>query len=110
MKAKPEQDLSLLPGEYYHPDAVLKVEYYPDDTLMRRGHFLKRKPHGVWKYYEPNGKISQKGHWFEGKEYGVWEWYREDGTIRELIFWQPKSPIPFFGFMETLLNTRILKL
>jgi hypothetical protein len=52
MKAKPEQDLSLLPGEYYHPEAELEVLIYTEEgTIAIKQHRLKGDLHGIVEFY-----------------------------------------------------------
>ena len=89
MTTKPEQELSLLPGEYYHPEAKYEEDYHDSAKthLERRGHWLHRKPHGIWEWYHPNGTLSCRTHNLHGKLHGLWEDYREDGTLQWLRFW-----------------------
>jgi hypothetical protein len=46
MKSNIKQDLSLVPGEFYHPEAKLV------GSILGRGHFLKGSMHGIWEHYQ----------------------------------------------------------
>jgi antitoxin component YwqK of YwqJK toxin-antitoxin module len=132
MKAKPEQDLSLLPGDYYHPEAELEVTLFPDGTPELRGHYLHGEPHGIWESYRPEGTLWRRGHYLKGEKHGAWENYHrngnikerghyleagrhgleekyyEDGTINKLQLWYQGTIMPFL--IEVLLGESTLKL
>ena len=107
MTTKPTQVLSLLPGDYYHPEAKLIVYTYPDGTKTR-GHKVHDKLHGIWEHYYWDGTLSWRRHLLQGKRHVRGELYREDGHLENLKLWYQNTQVPFF--IETLLNTRILKL
>jgi len=107
MSTKPLQDLSLLPGEYYHRDAQLhKGHYRPKGILLWRGHRLYGDKHGVWEWYYKDGILERRENYLHGTPQGVWEWYREDGTLGFLECYSEGNLIPFF--IESLLDTLIL--
>jgi antitoxin component YwqK of YwqJK toxin-antitoxin module len=108
-KPKPEQDLSLLPGIYYHPEAELEEELYPNGTPEWRVHYMHGEVHGVWEVYRPDGTLWWRTHYHHGKRHGVREGYNsKNGKLTVLEFWYKNEKQPFF--IETLLNTPILEL
>ena len=129
MKEKPEQVLSLLPGEYYHPDAEYEENYFK--TLLQRGHrvngkrhgiwesyrlngthlewrghYLHEKPHGVWEGYRPDETLKWRHHYLHEKPHGVWEGYRYNGISEKLECYSEGNQVPFF--IESLLGIPIL--
>jgi hypothetical protein len=109
MATKPQQDLSLLPGGYYHPEAVL------DDGLdlytglpKWRGHWLHGLRHGIWEFYRSDGTLIQRTSWLYHKVHGYDERYDEEGTLesKSLYLYDREYFIHFF--IEFLLNHPIL--
>ena len=121
-----KQDLSLLPGEFYHPEAKLV------GSILGRGHFLKGSMHGIWEHYQggvlkarscylegiPHGVsenywletkgIRQRGHYFHGEKHRVWERYGLDGTLESKRTYIHGDEYPIRFFIELLLDTQIL--
>jgi antitoxin component YwqK of YwqJK toxin-antitoxin module len=106
MATKPQQDLSLLPGEYYHPEAQLEEINYLDGTPRRRGHLLHGEYHGIWEGYRQNGSLLRKHLYLYGISHRVWSWYWSDGTLDRIEMWNNNHQIPLF--IESLLDTPIL--
>jgi antitoxin component YwqK of YwqJK toxin-antitoxin module len=130
MEQKPQQDLSLLPGIYYHPEAAYASASYPDGTLLWRHHWLHGKLHGVceeywtngtprwrrhylhgelhglWELYYKDGTLEGRRHYLHRKAYGLWEEYYKDGTPEKLAWYSEGNQIPFF--IEVLLGISIL--
>jgi antitoxin component YwqK of YwqJK toxin-antitoxin module len=125
-----KQDLSLLPGGYYHPEAAYASASYPNGTLLWRGHRIRQIPHGIWEEYwgngtprwrrhylhgEPHGLweeyykdgiLERRRHYLHRKAYGLWEEYYKDGTPEKLAWYSEGNRIPFF--IEVLLGIPIL--
>jgi antitoxin component YwqK of YwqJK toxin-antitoxin module len=126
MEQKPQQDLSLLPGIYYHPKAELV------ESILDRGHLLKGSMHGIWEHYQegflrarscylegiPHGisenywwetkGIRERGHYFHGEKHRVWERYESDGTLESKKTYIHGNQYPIRFFIELLLDTQIL--
>lgn len=76
----PQQDVSLLPGRYYHPDAKLEVSVY-SDFIKNVGHRLYGKKHGIWLSYKKGDVLWEKFFYFEGVSCGIWERYWSNGNV-----------------------------
>jgi hypothetical protein len=101
-----KQDLSLLPGDYYHPEAAYASASYPDGTLLWRGHRIRQILHGIWEEYYKDGTLERRRHYLHGKLHGLWEHYWTDGTPEKLAWHSEGNRIPFF--IEVLLGISIL--
>jgi hypothetical protein len=85
MDTKPQQDLSLLPGEYYHPEAELGIEKTWRGVVAGRGHRVNRRKHGLWEW-TVGGKLSTREYFFQGSQHGPCYNYI-DGTFVKSEFW-----------------------
>jgi hypothetical protein len=58
----PEQELSLLPGDYYHPEAEYEENYHDSGKthLKSKGHKVRGLKHGVWEDYRLDGTTYAK--------------------------------------------------
>jgi antitoxin component YwqK of YwqJK toxin-antitoxin module len=108
-KPTPRQELSLLPGIYYHPEARLEEGYWTDDHLTSRGHWLLGYQHGIWEnYYWSDGSLMRRRHYLHGEKHGLEENYHPDGTLKKLQFFYKDARMPFF--IGDLLGESTLKL
>jgi len=93
-----KQDLSLLPGGYYHPEAhLVEIHFDPAKKLLwKRGHKLgwRLSPdrHGIWELYHPDGTITERQSWSFGKRHGFWKVYQKGGRPAADTFWYRDMP------------------
>jgi len=81
-----KQDLSLLPGGYYHP----KAEY--EESRSRwppggKGHRVYGRKHGLWEH-TVEGCTFLRNYWFEGLMHGPsYDYDCPAGTLRQVEFY-----------------------
>ena len=106
MTTKPKQDLSLLTGDYYHPEAEYKEYPWENGNIQFRGHKVNSEPHGIWEKYWEDGILRSRERYLHGQEHGLCESYRKSGAPNELKNYLEGDQIPFF--IELLLGIQIL--
>jgi hypothetical protein len=108
-----KQDLSLLPGGYYHPEAELEKSRsrWPPGG---RGHRVDKRKHGLWEY-TVEGRTFLRNYWFEGLKHGPsYDYNYPEGTLVKSEFYyrgdvngfifpslfQAATGLPHFPFVE----------
>jgi hypothetical protein len=80
-----KQDLSLLPGIYYHPKAELGICSARGGHVAGRGHRVNRRKHGIWEW-TAGGELSTREYFFQGSQHGP-RYNYIDGTLVKSEFW-----------------------
>jgi len=100
MDTKPRQDLSLLPGGYYHPEAELLEIGDTNDNCRYHVVPVEDDPdtwteHGIEEWYDDDGVLTYRLYYFHGQNHGPSEEYY-DGTLVKSGFWYKDKYVEIF--------------